>query len=1038
MFDEPIRGRESGGNDPSAQAAPPKDALENTLDEQRRDWFSGKRTRAAELLRRLSSVSSNAADAADLIYHEYLLRVELGESPDWKEYLRDFPRYAERLQFLRQADQLVAQALGASNRAEAATAHLDDYELLEELGRGGMGVVFKARQKSLNRLVAVKMLRAGRASNGRERKRFKNEAEAVARLQHPNIVQIYEVGEADGRQFLSLEFVAGQSLARHLDGTPLAARQAASLVETLGRALHYAHEKQVIHRDLKPSNVLIAGTLSRGIPKVTDFGLAKQLDDRADTLTTAILGTPSYMAPEQVDAKIGTADRRTDVYGLGAILYELLTGRPPFRAESPLQTLKQVAEAEPARPRLLNPAVPRDLETVCLKCLEKHPAHRYESAAALADDLARFVKGEPVRARPIGPGGRVVRWCRRNPLVASLTAVLVLALVGGISGIARQWRQAEVERRNAVASDLEAEQLLNELILSNPVVPTFGYRVAAPSVEPLLKAADHCKNRLQKNPGDLHLRIALTNVYGSLGTLYLQRRQIAEMEASFQNARELWEPLVSDRSASPVYRDWLATTYDWEAIGGVSSDWRWQWQSMEEANRLWEELAEEQPANLDFMQKVRRTHIRMVESMPNRLVRDGYLRAIQDTRSRLAKLVHDEPSDRALRKRLALTCLQLAEISRWEPSVGQPSSFWQEAHEHYKILAEAPGDDILVKLSLGDCCRRLIRGQSPDPYYSEAVRMLEQAGESLAALLKQNPACDWLREALLEDYCELASCHSKVGRNADAAKIVNHDVQPLIAALSEKHADPVSGLSLLKSLCTASGLLQEGQQPTAALAIDRQAAALTFKYAANSWADPGFLRRLGDFSTALSTSLNQHGDARLALQMAELARDVSKEASRFAPEDFGLDPQLSDAWQRIGKAHWSLGARDHALAAFRESAALQKRVFAREPSNHASRARLSICYDRLVHYGSRGGDLPGAAAALLEREKLWPGDAAELTKIADDFKELADLVDVRAKGKLSPQDRAEKSHYLAESKRLRDAAKGEDAASAPPVIGDRS
>ena len=298
-----------------------------------------------------------------------------------------------------------------------------------------------------------------------------------------------------------------------------------------------------------------------------------------------------------------------------AVLYEALTGRPPFRADSIGETLRQVTETEPASPRLLNPAVPRDLETVCLKCLEKDPAQRYQSAAALADDLARFVKGEPVRARPIGPGGRIARWCRRNPLVASLTAVLVLAMVGGISGIARQWRQAEVERRNAVASDLEAEQLLNELIASNPVVPGFGYRVAVPSVEPLLKAAAHCKNRLQKNPGDLQLRIALTNVYGSLGTLYLQRRQSAEMEASFQNARDLWEPLVSDRSASPVYRNWLATTYDWGANTDlVHFDWPRDWQLVEQANRLWEELAEEQPANLDFMQKVRATRTRMVLS----------------------------------------------------------------------------------------------------------------------------------------------------------------------------------------------------------------------------------------------------------------------------------------------------------------------------------------------------------------------------------------------------------------------------------------
>ena len=288
----------------------------------------------AELLRCHPAVSSNPVDAADLIYHEYLLRAELGESPNWDEYLGDFPLHVDRLRFLREADQLFADALCAGDSVER-TVELDDYELLEELGRGGMGVVFKARQKSLNRFVAVKMIRAGEASDKEHRKRFENEARAVARLQHPNIIQIYEVGQTDGRQFLALEFVEGQSLARHLDGTPLPARQAASLVETLARALHYAHEQQIIHRDLKPSNVLVAGTLERGLLKVTDFGLAKQLDLLANTRTVATLGTPSYMAPEQAEEKIGALDRRTDVYGLGAILYELLTGRPPFRADSP-------------------------------------------------------------------------------------------------------------------------------------------------------------------------------------------------------------------------------------------------------------------------------------------------------------------------------------------------------------------------------------------------------------------------------------------------------------------------------------------------------------------------------------------------------------------------------------------------------------------------------------------------------------------------------------------------------------------------------
>ena len=1023
MFDEPSRGLESGGNDPSIRSAPPKDVLENALDEQRRDWTSGKRIRAVDLLLRLSEVSSNPADAADLIYHEYLLRAELGECPDWEEYLRDFPRYADRLRFLREADQLVAQALGADGSAEAVSAQLDDYELLEELGRGGMGVVFKARQKSLRRLVAVKMVRAGEASDEDERKRFENEAQAVARLQHPHIVQIYEVGETNGRQFLALEFVDGRSLARHLDGTPLPARQAASLVETLARAIHYAHEKQIIHRDLKPSNVLVAGTLDRCILKVTDFGLAKQLDLRADTRTAGTLGTPSYMAPEQVESQFGTPDRRTDVYGLGAILYELLTGRPPFRADSPLQTLRQVAEAEPARPRLLNPAVPRDLETVCLKCLQKDPAHRYDSALALADDLARFVKGEPVLARPIGPGGRIVRWCRRNPMVASLTAVLVLALVGGIAGIARQWRQTELERRNAVASDLEAEQLLSEFIQSNPIVPVFGYRAAVPSVEPLLKAATHCKNHLQRNPGDLALRIALTNVYGRLGTLYLQRRQIAEMDASFRNARELWEPLVSDGTANPVYRDWLATTYDWEALNPeVHGEWT-RLELLQRANRLWEELAEEQPSNLDFMQKVRMSRNRMMSAMLSRPARDSCLRLAQDTKSQLAKLIHEEPSDRVLRKRLALTCMILGEICSWEPPVGQPSSFWKEAHDHYKILVEAQGDDILAKMSLAECCRQLIRGQSPDLYYMEAVRLLEQAGQSLAALLKQNPECDWLREALLEDYCELASCHSKMGRDADAAKIVNNDLQPLVATFAKQQADPAYGLLLLRSLSKAGGLLRESKQPAAALTITRQAAALTLRYAANSMRDPGFLEQLAIESAHLSAILHQLGDATLSLQMAELARDAYEEASRATPDGFGFDESLSNVWMRIGKAHWSLGARDKALAALRESAAIQERLFEREPSNRASRARLSSCYDRLVYFGSRSGDLSGAAAALREREKLWLDDVAQLTKIANDFEGLAASVTVGAKGQLTPRQQVEKSHYLSESKRIRDAAK---------------
>jgi tetratricopeptide (TPR) repeat protein len=470
---------------------------------------------------------------------------------------------------------------------------------------------------------------------------------------------------------------------------------------------------------------------------------------------------------------------------------------------------------------------------------------------------------------------------------------------------------------------------------------------------------------------------------------------------------------------------------------GIHHNWTQELELIQRANRLWEELAEEQPANLDFMQKVRMSRSRMMSAMLSRPARDSCLRLAQDTKGQLVKLVQKEPSNRVLRKQLALTCFVLGEICSWKPPVAQPSSFWRDAHDHYKILAEAQGDDILVKMSLATSCRPLIRGQSSDPYYIEAVRMLEQAGKSLTALLKQNPTQEWLRDALLEDYCELALCHSKVGRSANAAKIVNDDIQPFVTTFTKQQADPAHGLALLRTLSKASSALWEGKQPAAALAIARQGAALTLKYAANSLRDPGFLDQLGYASIDFSAILNQLGDARLSLQMAELARDAYEEAGRATPDGIGFDNSLQNVWTRIGKAHWSLGARDKALGAFRESAAIQKRIFEREPSNHASRATLNSCYDRLVYFGSLGGDLPSAVAALLEREKLWSDDVANLTRIADDFKRLADWIDVRAKGQLSPQQQAEKSRYLAESKRIRDAAKRKGVAGAPTAIGDR-
>jgi serine/threonine protein kinase len=288
------------------------------------------------------------------------------------------------------------------------------YTIVAELGRGAMGVVYQARQQGLHRDVALKMILNAQYVGPQERERFRAEAEAVARLNHPNIVQIYEIGEHQGQAFFSLELCQGGSLAEALkrrDST-LSAAEAAGLLETLARALHVAHRAQVIHRDLKPGNILLA---ANGTPRITDFGLAKRLDVSHQTQSGALLGTPCYMAPEQANGEVRRIGPASDVFALSAILYEVLTGRPPFKGETVFETLLQVRNDEPVPPRRLQPRVPLDIETICLKGLQKDPARRYGSAEDLADDLRRFLQGEPIRARPISSLTRALKWARRNP-----------------------------------------------------------------------------------------------------------------------------------------------------------------------------------------------------------------------------------------------------------------------------------------------------------------------------------------------------------------------------------------------------------------------------------------------------------------------------------------------------------------------------------------------------------------------------------------------------------------------------------------------
>ncbi|HEX5271635.1 MAG TPA: serine/threonine-protein kinase, partial [Gemmataceae bacterium] len=341
-----------------------------------------------------------------------------------------------------------------------------DYELLRLVASGGMGVVYKARQTKLHRTVALKMILAGRLASEEEVRRFYQEAQAVAGLDHPGIVPVYEVGEIDGQHYFSMGYVEGGNLEARVREGPLPPREAAALVERVAEAVAHAHAQGIVHRDLKPANVLLDRD---GHPRVTDFGLARRLDgDGRLTASGRVIGTPNFMQPEQAtgSAHVGPA---ADVYALGALLYYLLTGRPPFHAATPVDTLRQVIEQDPVAPRQLNAAVDRDLETICLCCLHKEAGRRYAGARALADDLGRFRRGEPIRARPVGRLERLRRWRRRNPAVAALLAVLFTVLVAGLALVSWQWDEAvrqrhlaEQKTRDETRARAEAERFAGE------------------------------------------------------------------------------------------------------------------------------------------------------------------------------------------------------------------------------------------------------------------------------------------------------------------------------------------------------------------------------------------------------------------------------------------------------------------------------------------------------------------------------------------------------------------------------------------------
>ncbi len=459
---------------------------------------------------------------------------------------------------------------------------VDGYELLGELGRGGMGVVYKAREISLNRVVALKMILSGDHAEPHLLARFRSEAEAVARLQHPNIVQIYHVGDAQGLPYFSLEFVDGGSLEDQIAAKPQPPRRAAEMVEALARAVAYAHEHGVIHRDLKPANVLLhkeeGGRTEtaprRGpsfipppssfVPKITDFGLAKQVDEKEGgrTIAGTVMGTPNYMAPEQaMGDPVGPS---ADQYALGAILYEMLTGRPPFMGATPLDTMRQVVAQDPVPPARLQPKLPRDLDTICLKALHKDPRRRYASAEALAGDLRRFLAGEPILARPTTVWERGVKWARRRPAAAALVLVSLVAIfvvvIGGIVYNARLRDARDRAEKNFERAFLAVEQMLTE-VAEDQLAYEPGFEEKRRNL--LERALRFYEEFLRERADDPKVRFEAARAYRRVGDISRNLGRHERAQEGYRQAIALFSDLAAQTGDYHNHRYHMADAYNW-------------------------------------------------------------------------------------------------------------------------------------------------------------------------------------------------------------------------------------------------------------------------------------------------------------------------------------------------------------------------------------------------------------------------------------------------------------------------------------------
>jgi serine/threonine-protein kinase len=810
-----------------------------------------------------------------------------------------------------------------------------------------MGVVYRARQVALDRVVALKMILAGSHADERERARFRTEAEAVARLQHPNIVQIYEIGESEGRPFFSLEYVDGGSLAAKLDGTPLPGKSAAQLVETLARAVHAAHQRGIVHRDLKPANVLLTAD---GTPKITDFGLAKRLDvERGQTQTGSIVGTPSYMAPEQAASKkdIGPA---ADVYALGAILYELLTGRPPFRAETPLDTVLQVLSAEPAPPSLLQPRVARDLETVCLKCLAKEPRQRYADAEALAADLLRFLDGRPILARPVGPVERLGRWARRNPAVASLAAASAFLFLAGFAGVTWQWYQAESqrietgrqrdeaeqERARAKASFEQAQQAVDQYFTT----VSESKLLTVPGLQPLRKellegALKYYQGFLDQRRDDPTVQMELAKAYFRVGSITGDLGSKADALRSYQQGVTLLEAWATAHSDDREVQRLLATSLI--NIGKVHMEAEQLAAAlppMQQALAIQQRLIRDLPgdSNLEDELALSLGNLGLLQNQLGNLTEAS--RCVQEALAIRRRHVQKLPNNPKARHALAGVLDSLGGIQTRQRQYRAAAATVRQAIDQERVAVEKAPQVLVYREWLGKHYFNLAVVQEMHlKQPAEAFATRQKARDLWEQLARENPSVIAYQHQLARACVDLGNLLPATGRSEDPlpyydqARVLLEKAVHIDPGMAAYHSSLGAAWDAIAGQRKRQGKYQEALAALGeAIAHQRTACRLASHVHQSRRFLAGHYHNLGGLQEALARPTE-------ALRAYEQARTIQEQLARDEPAETEYRSQLTSLWLDIGRCH-SL-ARDHAAAlrAYQQALPVSEELVRTDPAN---------------------------------------------------------------------------------------------------------